>query len=491
MDTIVKTKFLIAGSGANGISPAVALKRRGEDDFRIITKNDDFGGVWHINRYPGCITDIPASAYQLSYAMSDSWTSSHPPAREMAEYLRGIASRYGLYDHADFDSELLKAEWLGAEACWKVTTGKATYHAKFLILSTGFLDQLKFPDLRAQDKFKGRIFHSVEWPDGYTGEGDRIAVLGTSASGVQIVPELQKVARQLYVFQRTPMHLLPLNRKVYSPEELDQRRGDAELMRAEREAVIGQFEKMARDTLYRSETAEQIAGRETVVNAHREAQVSDPVLRDKLTPRYPLGCKRPTRTDLFYPSLQKPNVTLITEGAVELGERSIIAESGAEYEVDTVVMATGFYWGGDILGRIRRRDGRTVAEHQRGHRKAYKSVSLSGCPNLFLVGGAGANGAVWNGYAPGEIVPDYMFLILDHMEANGIEALEVAEDVELEWKRRADEILSKAPIITGGCVNYCLDESGHDMSSWPGTMGDMSGAMREFVPEHYRAVEPS
>ncbi|MFD2501005.1 flavin-containing monooxygenase [Rhizorhabdus histidinilytica] len=280
------------------------------------------------------------------------------------------------------------AEWDKNGLYWKVTTNAVTYHARFLILCTGFLEQLKFPELGGTEKFKGRLFHSVHWPEGYTGEGDRIAVLGTSASGVQIVPEMQKVADHVFVFQRTPMHLLPLNREVYSPDELARRRSDPDFLVKERDEKLAMFDKVAYDALFNSETPQQVAERQALIDAHRERLVPDPDLREKLTPKYLLGCKRPTRTDLFYPSLQQPNVTLIAEGAVALEEDTIISSSGQAFEVDAVVMATGFYWGGDILNRIRRRDGRTVAEHQAGHRRAHKSVSLSGCPNLFLVGGA-------------------------------------------------------------------------------------------------------
>lgn len=489
VQAIVRTKFLVVGSGANGISPAVALRERGENDFRIISKDSDFGGVWHVNRYPGCITDIPAVAYQLSYAKSYEWSASHPPAKEMAEYLRNVAAHYGLYAHADFGNELLSAEWLGDDLRWKVTTNAAVYKTKFLIISTGFLEQLKFPDLTGQDTFTGRLFHAAEWPEGYTGAGDRVAVLGTSASGVQIVPEMQKVADKVYVFQRTPVHLLPLNRAIYSPDELEKRRIDRTQVDAERREIINQFERLARASMFGGPRSETVAQMETTVNRHREAQVPDPALREKLTPNYPLGCKRPTRTDLYYGAIQQPNVELICEGAIGLERNCIIAESGPKYEVDTVVMATGYYWGGDILSRIRRRDGLSVADSQQGHRKAYKSVSLSGCPNLFLVGGAGANGAVWNGYAPGEIVPGYMMLVLDYMAAKGIEALEVIEAEERAWKQNADDMLSKAPIVAGGCVNYCLDQSGHDMANWPGVVEDMANAMKVFEPEHYMAVD--
>jgi cation diffusion facilitator CzcD-associated flavoprotein CzcO len=485
---VVKVKFLVVGSGANGISPAVLLAKRGEQDFRIITKDSDFGGAWHVNRYPGCITDVPALAYQLSYAKNYAWSASHPPAWEMAEYLRGVARENGLYEHADFNTTLLMSEWLGDERCWKVTTSAATYHARFLILSTGFLEDLKFPTLNRRDQFKGRIFHSAEWPDGYTGEGDRIAILGTSASGVQIVPELQKVAEQVYVFQRTPVHLLPLNREVYSAEEIDRRRASLDELDSKRAEIISTFEAMTRASFTGDASSERAMQTARMIDAHRETHVADPALREKLTPKYVFGCKRPTRTDLYYRSLQQPNVELVNEGATELGDTSIFSAGGKEYQVDTVVMATGFRWGGDILSTIRRRDGETVADHQRGHRRAYKSVSLSSCPNLFLVGGAGANGAVWHGYAPGEVVPEYMFLILDYMDQNGIDALEVNEAAEVEWKRNADAILAKAPIVAGGCVNYCLDPSGHDMSNWPGTMEDMTNAMLNFDPNHYQPV---
>jgi cation diffusion facilitator CzcD-associated flavoprotein CzcO len=300
---------------------------------------------------------------------------------------------------------------------------------------------------------------------------------------------MQKVAERIYVFQRTPVHLMPLNRQVYSAEDIERRWAAPGALDAERAEKIAAFDAAYRAAMFEgpsSEGGRQIAA---VIDGHREAQVLDPVLRQKLTPNYAFGCKRPTQSDLYYLSLQQPNVVLVDEGAVALGSHSISTESGKEYDIDAVVLATGYCWGGNILSRIRRRDGETVAEHQRGHRKAYKSVSLSGCPNLFLVGGAGANGGVWHGYAPGEIVPGYIFLVLDHMRQKGIRALEVKEPAELEWKREADAILSKAPVVAGGCVSYCLDASGHDMANWPGNMGDMMRSLTVFEPTDYQAID--
>lgn len=482
MGEIVKTKFLVVGSGANGISPAVKLHQRGEDDFRIISRHSDFGGVWHANRYPGCITDVPALVYQLSYEMKYDWKSTHAEQEEMAEYLRDVARKYGLYEKTDFNTELLMSEWLEDEGCWKVTTNGKTYHAKFMIVATGYLDKLKYAALEGKETFKGRLFHAGEWPEGYTGAGDKVAVLGTSSSGVQIVPAMQKVAEKVIVFQRSPVHLAPLNRKFFSPEEIEHRCNSIDELEKEREEFVAFVEAAALG----QGSSEAMADREARVNAHRESQVPDPVLREKLTPKYMMGCKRTTQTDMYYPSLGQPNVELVAEGAVALREHSIVSASGQEFDVDTVVMATGFEGGGDILSRIRRRDGELVSDHQKGHRKAYKSVSIANCPNLFLV--TGVNGAVWHGYVPGEVVPNYVFHVVDYMEKNGIAALEVKEDAELAWKSWADDKLSKSPTVIGGCSNYCLDESGHEMQTWPGDTQSFMEAMDEFTPGDYEAV---
>lgn len=485
MAEVARVEFLVVGSGANGISTAALLKKSGFDDICIITKQADFGGVWLVNRYPGCTTDVAVAAYQLSWAKSYDWTSTHASQAEMLEYLQKVARDSDLYRHARFGTEMLSADWLEEEQAWKVATDKGDYIARFLIISTGFLEEPAVPDLPNRARFKGRLFHSADWPDGYTAEGDRIAVVGTSSSGVQIVPTVMDVASHVYVFQRSSIHILPLNRQYYTPEEIQQRKANPAAVDVEREGIIAHLDKLASGVIL-GKDPETVALMESIALQHREAQIKDPELLQKMAPQHIMFCKRPTLNDKFYLSLQAPGVELIDEAVADVTDHGIVTASGAEYPVDTVVLATGFRPFGNIATRIHRRDGATVAEHQRGHRMAYKSVSLSGCPNLFMIGGP--NGFTWNGFSPGEMVTPYIIRMVTYMNDRSIRALDVDAGAEAAWKAHADEILADAPAVIGHCNTWGLDESGHEQCFWPGSTADMQAEMSEFVPSAYHAV---
>lgn len=486
VEIIAHTKVLVVGSGGNGVSAAVMFLNAGVDDLRIITKHTDFGGCWLQNRYPGCATDTKMAHYQFSYAISPDWSGTHASAEELTAYMQRTAAQYGLYEKTDFETEMLEATWLEDKACWSVRTNRGVYLADYLVPVTGFLEEPVIPPIANMENFKGRIFHSSEWPEGYTAEGDRVAVVGTGSSSLQIVPEMQKVASKLLVFQRTPNHIKPREYRAWTEAEREEFRRNPELLAQMRKEAgiasdtgwINGFLGFADD-----ETAVERAAWEYLNRA-----VADPVLREKLTPKHTFACKRPGSSDDFYQTLQKPNVELVAEAASSLGEHTITSASGLTFDVDTVVFATGFIFGGTILDKIRRRDGQTVGEHQKSQRRAYKSVSVANCPNLFLVGGSGPNGQIWNGLAPGEVVPGYAVLAMKYMEENGVRAMEVKEEAEIEWKRRADEILKRSPAAAGTCVNYSQDAEGNNKAAWPGGIASYTEAMTNFIVEDYIAV---
>jgi cation diffusion facilitator CzcD-associated flavoprotein CzcO len=207
-----------------------------------------------------------------------------------------------------------------------------------------------------------------------------------------------------------------------------------------------------------------------------------------LTPDHPIGCKRPLVSDDYFRSLNAPNVTLVASAVVAIGPTWVMTADGVRFEVDVVVLATGFYFGGHILDRVRRRDGQTVAAHQQGHPRAYKAISVSGCPNLYLVGGSAPNGQIWNGIFPGQAAAPYIIGALEHMRAYGLDALEVGVDAEGDWKARADELLDQGPTVTGGCINYSQDEMGHNKAAWPGSLESMRAAYSTFDPTDYIEV---
>jgi cation diffusion facilitator CzcD-associated flavoprotein CzcO len=476
MDATRTARVLIVGSGGNGISPAVKLGRAGLSDFLIISKDGDFGGTWYTNTYPGCAVDATSSVYQFSYALTSSWSELCPPQPEIKAYMQGVARDNGLYERAHFNTEMTGAEWDDDGSLWIVSTTQGEYQAQVLVLATGALEEAVVPTIPGAELFEGRLFHSARWPDGYTAEGDRVAVVGSGSSGIQIVPAMQKVAASVTQFVRTPTWLIPKDSGTVTADNLLEHRREE----------FARYEGLTTAVLL-AEYPEATAEVEAECLQFLEQEIADPALRELLTPTHPFACKRPVISDDYFASLNAPNVHFVPEAAAEIGPRSITSAGGRTFEVDTIVFATGFHLGGHILDRVARRDGRSVGSYQAGHPRAYKSVSVAGCPNLFLV--AGPNGQIWHGIHPGEAVGTYIVKALQHMREHGIRALEVREAAEVEWKRQADEILDRGPAVSGGCTNYFQDEHGHNKAIWPGSLEAMTAALEEFDVSAYEVID--
>ncbi|APZ50770.1 flavin-containing monooxygenase [Salipiger abyssi] len=484
---------LIVGSGGNAIAVAARLAEAGITDYRVITAHGDYGGAWWVNRYPGCGVDTPALDYQLECALGTPWTREFPMQPEILAYFQKVARDLGMYERTEFEVEMTSCRWDEARAAWEVETTRGPRRARHLILATGFLDDAVSNVIPGYDSFRGRYFHSQHWPSGYTGEGDRIAVIGSGSSGLQIVPAMQRAGAEVVVFQRTPNWILPQNQKVFTEEErafiatnIDhirkKRRENEEWRRAGYRADLELDPDADREAMFAEIEAQALA--------FLEQEVPDPELRKLLTPDYNFGCKRPGMSDDWFRALQQPNVELVPEAASAITEDGVVSRSGRAFEVDTIVMATGFRWGTSILDRVQRRDGLSVAEAQGGHPRAYKGIQVSMCPNLFLVGG-GPNGRAKSlgGLRTGEIASHYIVTAIAHMEHAGVAALEVLEEAETEWKQRADTINARGAYSSGQCTNYLTDDFGNNMADWPGDDLDQIAQHTVFVAEHYR--EPS
>lgn len=486
MRDAVGCRVLIVGSGGNGIAAAVRLKEAGITDLAIISKHENFGGTWLQNTYPGCEADIPAPVYEFTFAENTEWEALYPEQGQLLQYLQGVAKEHDLYAHAHFGHEMREASWSDADSRWRVRTDKGLFEAGSVLLATGFLEESVIPGIAGADSFDGRMFHSSRWPAGYAGEGDRIAVIGTGSSAIQIVPEMARVAEHVTVYQRTPTWVMPKDNHRYDESERALIR-DSALWRAEqRRRMFADRENLWQNVLLESNGEES----EVVAREHLERQIHDPELRRVLTPDHPVGCKRPLVSDDYYPALTEPNVTLVPEAAVEIGPRTIRSAGEDAVEVDTIVYATGFFFGGHILDLIRRRDGRTVEEAQADHPRAYKSVSVAGCPNLFLCGGSGPNGTVWPGMFCGEVVAGYMLAAFEYMREHQVDAMEVREDAETGWKKAADEYLAGSPMVSGGCHNYYLDATGHNKGMWPGSTESYVADLSVFDATAYTEVGP-
>jgi len=470
-------RIAIVGTGFSGLGMAIRLKQEGEQDFVLLERAADIGGTWRDNTYPGCRCDVPSHLYSFSFAPNPNWSSTFSPQSEILDYLKDCAERFGVMPHVRFDTELESASWDDDDGLWRIETSQGPLTAEILISGQGPLSDPSLPEVPGIESFEGTAFHSAEWDHEHDLEGERVAVVGTGASAIQFVPEIQPKAAKLHVFQRTapwviPHRNRPLRRweraiyRLFPPAQLAMR---AAIYWA-RELFVLQFRHRAVGRLL-----------ERIPMAHMRKQVKDPALREKLTPDYRIGCKRILPTDEWYPALAQPNVEVITEGITEIRPHSVVAADGTEREVDTIIFGTGFHVTDvPIADRIEGRDGRTLAETWEGSMRAYKGTTVAGYPNLFfLVGpntGLGHTSIVF-------MIESQIAYVLDAlrtMRRRGAGTLEVREGAQAAYNAELDRMTKGTVWVTGGCTSYYIDRNGHNSALWPTYTWPFRRRLREF-----------
>jgi cation diffusion facilitator CzcD-associated flavoprotein CzcO len=461
---VIHHRTVIVGAGFSGIGMAVRLLEDGERDFVLLERADDLGGTWRDNTYPGCRCDVPSHLYSFSFAPNPNWSSTFSPQPEILDYLRGVAGRFGVTEHVRFNCELEGAQWDEAQSRWCLRTSHGPITADVLVCGQGPLSEPMLPEIPGLELFEGTLFHSARWNHDHDLRGERVAVIGTGASAIQLVPRIQPEVGRMHVYQRTAPWIVPhLNRPMRPFERaLYSRLPPAQLaMRAAiywaRESFVLQFRNRRVRKL-----ATKLAMRQL------EQQVPDPELRERLTPRYEIGCKRILPTDEWYPALMQPNVEVVTDGIREVRGRSIVNTDGSEREVDTIILATGFHVTDiRIAGLVRGREGRTLADLWNGSPTAYKGASVAGFPNLFfLVGpntGLGHNSIVFMIESQVAYVAD----ALRTMRRRGARTVEVREEAQTSYNRELDQLTRGTVWVTGGCASYYIDRNGRNSTLWP------------------------
>ena len=397
----VDHEIVVVGAGFSGIGAGIALRRAGFDDFVIVESAADLGGTWRDNTYPGIAVDIPSFTYSFSFAQNPNWSRVFAPGCELKAYADDCTDRYGLRSHMRFRTTVRKAVFDEELAVWRLETTRGPLVARYLITAVGGLTQPKLPDIPGLSDFEGKTMHTARWDHSYDLRGKRVAVIGTGASAVQVVPAIAPFVRRLEVYQRTPIWILPKPDReipawlqwVFGSVPLAQRlvRGVTSLM-FEVLLVLG--------VIYHRQTPWLVRRIEALCRRHLERQVEDPVLRAKLTPQYGFGCKRPSFSDTFYPALCRDNVSLVTEPIAEVTPSGIRTADGALHELDALILATGFkvFEKGntppfEVVGRGGAELGQWWYEHRY---QAYEGATVPGFPNLFLVlGPYSTTGSSW------------------------------------------------------------------------------------------------
>jgi cation diffusion facilitator CzcD-associated flavoprotein CzcO len=481
----VHTDIAIIGTGFGGLGAAIRLKQDGIDDFVVLERSHEVGGTWRDNTYPGCACDVESHLYSFSFALEPGWSYRFSRQQEIWRYLQRCAREFGIEPHIRFDHEVLAAAWDEGAARWRIETSRGPLTARVLVMATGPLSETIVPDIPGLSSFEGRAFHSARWDHSCDLTGKRVAVIGTGASAIQFIPEIQPKVARLYVFQRTPPWVVPRpdspipawRRRLYRRVPVVQRMVRL-LVYLYREWSVVLFRHPAA-MRYFQHAAER----------HLKRSVPDPALRAKLTPAYTIGCKRILLSNDYYPAVTKPNVDVITAGVSEVRGRAIVDGSGVERQVDAIVFGTGFRPTDPPLAtRVRGRGGRTMAETWQGSPKAYMGTTLAGFPNLFMLlgpnTGLGHNSVVYMTEAQIE----HFIGALRYMRGRQVDAIEPTAEAQQRYVSSIDRRMQGTVWVSGGCRSWYLDGTGRNSTLWPDSSWSFYRRVSRFQPAQYQTI---
>ena len=479
----------IVGAGFGGLGMAIRLKERGTEDFVVIERGEDVGGTWWANSYPGCQCDIPSNLYSFSFAPHPHWDRAYPMRDQILAYLRDCADRFGVRPHVHLGCELLDAHWVAGEQRWELETSTGPLSARVLIAAPGLLSEPFTPALPGLDRFEGNSFHTAEWDHSDDLTGKRVALLGSGASAVQVVPEIQPIVERLHLFQRTPPWVIPHPDHAVATGMRELYRRVPGLQKLSRAGVYTLREPMA---LGMTRDRRWTKLQELNARAHLRRQVPDPELRARLTPDYEIFCKRIILSNKWYPALQEPNVDLVSSGVRELREHSIVDGDGIERQIDTLVLATGFKPAElPIAGRIHGREGSSLAEVWGGSPEAYLGTTIAGFPNLLFLYGPNVNLAHSSIVYMLESQVAYALDALDTMRRTGAAEFDVRPEAQEAYNEELQERLVRTVWNTGGCGSWYLDRNGRNSIQWPGFTFEYRRRTKRFDAAAYRLAPPA
>jgi cation diffusion facilitator CzcD-associated flavoprotein CzcO len=472
-------RVAVVGAGFGGVAVAAALKRAGHDDVVVLEKADDVGGVWRENTYPGCGCDIPAPLYSFSFAQNPDWSRRYPPYDEIAAYLRKVVADEGLGPHLRLGTAVHAATWDDTAGHWVLDTSGGQVVADVLVPATGLLSRRRAAELPGAGTFHGDQFHTAEWDHGVDLAGRRVAVVGTGASAVQVVPRIADVAAHVTVFQRTPPWTLPKPDRRYGPLGRALRRRFPVLMLPARLGFWWVSAFLGRGIVGRPVARAAVRA---VSRAQLRLQVRDPELRRRLTPDYPMGCKRVVFTGDFLPALSRPDVRLVTEAVVEVLPDGVRGADGEEHPCDVVVWATGFDTTRFLAPMtVTGAGGRPLAEAWAEGAHAYLGMTVPGFPNMFVIYGPNTNTGNTSVLYFEEAQARYVVQAVDAIARGG--PLDVRDDVARRYDAEIQGRLAGS--VWTACSSWYRTTTGRVVTNWPGLAAEYRRRTRRLNPADY------
>lgn len=478
-------EIVIVGSGFAGIGMAARLLSMGIRDFVVLEQSAALGGTWRDNCYPGAACDVESHVYSYSFEPRPTWSRAFAEQQEILSYLNDVTDKYGIRPHISFSSKLQSASWNEAQAFWKLRLEDGrSLGAKILVSGTGCLSRPTFPAIPGRETFEGPAVHTGAWDPAFDCRDKSVAVIGTGASAIQVVPSIALQVRALKLFQRTPPWILRKPDRRISPLEKNLFASLPFSQRLVRWLTHWRREFLLLFFVVKPEWMKLVQHSGT---RYLEEVVKDPVLRAKLTPDYTPGCKRLLLSSEYYQAVQRDNVELVTDSIAEIRPRSIVTRDGREHAVDAIIFATGFETAGAkaIAFETRGRGGVDLADRWKDGAEAYLGTSVAGFPNLFFVLGPntalGHNSVIYMI----ECQIEYIARCIELMRLRRLASVEVKQSVQDEYNRLLQERISRT-VWASGCRSWYQSESGKNVALWPGFTAEYRKLTARFDTEDYR-----
>ena len=484
----------IIGAGLSGIGMGIALRRAGIEDFVIFERADDIGGTWRDNVYPGIAVDVPAQAYQFSYELNPAWSRVFARGEEVKAYVDHCADRYGIRPFVRLGCDVRSRTWDEDARCWRLDVNGREVTARYVVSAIGPFVEPKAAEIAGVGDFTGIVLRSASWDRAFDPAGKRIAVVGTGASAVQIVPRLARSAARLDVYQRTPIWVGPkidpptpevlqaLYRRVPAVQRVVHRLA-ADLVEAGLVTGVIEYRRLKWGGAITKVLAREVFYR---------WQVPDAELRAKLTPDYDIGCKRPAVSNTYLRTFMRDDVDLVCDPIERITAAGIRTADGVEREVDAIVLATGFHLAFDPepfeRRPVRGRDGFDLAALYRQRTPgSYESVSMPGLPNHFMIFGPyGWTGGTWHQLV--EVASSHIVRVLQEAERRGATAVEVRREAAEAWTAMAEHKLSHSLWREGNCAtanSYYFDRHGNTAFLRPTSSRQAVAAAASFPLDDY------
>lgn len=474
----------IIGAGFAGIGAAIQLKKAGIHSFTMFERGNEIGGTWRDNTYPGAACDVPSHVYSFSFEPNPSWSRAFSPSKEIEEYLLGIVDKWRLRPHLRLNTEIVSARFDEAAGSWLLETGSGnSFKARVVISGVGGLVNPALPNIPGFDSFKGTIFHTARWNHGYDLSGKSVAVIGTGASAVQVVPAIAPQVGKLKVFQRTAAWVMPKRDRRYSAKTKQFFARHPWMLWLSRYAQYWLSEMFGPMVFLDSKLLSTLAEKGSLHHLH--SSVTDPELRRKLTPHFQFGCKRVLISDDYWPTFERDNVELITDAIEEVTPTGVRTADGIEHCLDAIIPATGFALGlATAPFPVTGRNGKSLDDTWRSGAVAYKGVTVSGFPNWFILMGPNTGPGHTSVLVFTEAQIAYAMQAIKKLIAEDLKYMDVRQGVQDRYNSGLQGRM-KHMAWSSGCNSWYLSGDGSNHALYPGFAWEYVLRTRTFKPSEY------